>query len=248
MTYTWIFDLDDTLMACEDFYSKRILAFYEVMHEEFGELASTKEEFFSRVYKENMRLIDEQGGFAYEFPKSFVAIYWQLCKEAQQLPDTGLEKDLFRLGLSVFDKDHWENVVFPEAIPLLQFLHEKGDELILYTKGPEDVQHMKINVNNIQQFFSEIHVTNQKTNAELLRIIGQREKHRVFKVGNSIRSDVNLATNAGIRAIYIPKETWAYETAHNGMNHPHLVVTLGSLQELREKYTEITTTFPSDKS
>jgi putative hydrolase of the HAD superfamily len=85
--------------------------------------------------------------------------------------------------------------------------------------------------------FEAIHVVHEKDAPVLRELI---ETHglapeRTWMIGNSPRSDINPATEAGIGAIHIPHEmTWDME--QEAIAAPDQVVELGSFRELRELF------------
>ncbi|MFH1072252.1 MAG: HAD hydrolase-like protein [Nanoarchaeota archaeon] len=242
MQKTFIFDLDDTLIPCEIHYSRCTIMFISRMYEEFLKIAPTRvptPQIISHlVEEENSRLINEQGGFYKEiFAQAFVETYRKLCALSKLEPIKETEEQVFQLGMSVFDPENYQNTVLPGVIETLNFLLEKGDEILVYTKGPEDSQRMKIEVNGLTTFFPNPIITHNKHHDQLKKIIGARDKERTFKVGNSVKSDINPALAAGIRAIHIPAETWSHEDEM--VKDPEKVIVFSHIQDIMRRYDEL---------
>jgi putative hydrolase of the HAD superfamily len=86
--------------------------------------------------------------------------------------------------------------------------------LILVTKGDLLHQETKLASSGLGQHFTGIEIVSEK-NADLYRSVMRRysvEPRRFVMVGNSLRSDILPALEAGAHAVYIPYEgTWIHE-------------------------------------
>ena len=97
----------------------------------------------------------------------------------------------------------------------------------------------EIDLNHLESWFSKIYVVNDKKSADLSQIVLDSfvGPEHTYKIGNSVRSDINPALEAGIKAIYIPCETWAYEREHNGIDHDNpRIHEFKNLREIIAKY------------
>lgn len=244
---TFIFDLDDTLIPCERYYQQRIANFFVFLDSELSYFTPTVVAVAKAVETENARLIGEQGGFFEDiFPKSLVNTYVALAQAAGIPVKKELEKRFRDIGESVFDETNYNDTLYPHAKETLDFLVDMGDELILYTKGPPDVQMRKVSGNGLLKYFPHPIITHQKNADEFLRIIGDRDRSRTYKVGNSVRSDVNPSTEAGIRVFYIPSHSnWSYESDHNGIERKELVCQAESIRDLQRVYPLLDTAWDS---
>ncbi len=62
--------------------------------------------------------------------------------------------------------------------------------------------------------YHEIYILDHKTGEEIRQVIkkSKLEASKSWAVGNSVKSDIKPAMQAGLKAIWIPHtETWAYE-------------------------------------
>jgi putative hydrolase of the HAD superfamily len=86
--------------------------------------------------------------------------------------------------------------------------------LILFTKGEAAEQAAKVERSGLQIHFDAIEIVPEK-NADVYRELVNRHhvvKSRGWMVGNSPRSDINPALEAGLNAVFIPHPaTWALE-------------------------------------
>lgn len=95
----------------------------------------------------------------------------------------------------------------------LEYLAGRHD-LILFTKGNEQEQRRKVAKSGLEGYFRETVVTREKDVAAYERVAAEYElkKEASWMVGNSPKSDINPALEAGLGAVYVPHErTWHLE-------------------------------------
>lgn len=236
---TFIFDYDDTLAWNQHDYCYAQVEFLKWMLDTLGHNSPDIQTVL------NMEVdIDKEGvtkhGFQMErFPLSFQETYRRIRSQKGLKEDPEGEKTAYNLGMLAFDEEGYrERGLVEGAVETLDFLVAQRDELILLTKGDERVQRMKIEATETWRYFrvDAINIV-EKKDAETLRyVVAGRDKERVWHVGNSIRSDVEPALEAGIKMIYIPCETWAYERQHNGVPTSERLVTFKTIKGIKENY------------
>jgi len=88
--------------------------------------------------------------------------------------------------------------------------------LVLLTKGQADEQTAKFERSGLSEFFESVRVVDEKdvvTYVAAARVVGV-DAARCWMVGNSPRSDVNPAREAGMRTVHIPHQApWHRELA-----------------------------------
>lgn len=87
-------------------------------------------------------------------------------------------------------------------------------ELIVFTKGHADEQRMKIDASGVGRWFADAVVVKEKNREAYEGLVASRgmEKKRTWMIGNSPKSDVNPALEAGLNAVFVPHErTWTLE-------------------------------------
>jgi putative hydrolase of the HAD superfamily len=87
-------------------------------------------------------------------------------------------------------------------------------ELILFTKGRVDEQRMKIDSSGVGQWFAHTAIVKEKNREAYEGLVRERglEKSRTWMIGNSPKSDVNPALEAGLNAVFVPHaRTWTLE-------------------------------------
>lgn len=132
--------------------------------------------------------------------------------------------------------DHPIHVI--EGVPeTLAYLAERHD-LVLFTKGDSAEQQSKLERSGLKPFFLRSVVAREKdaeAYRELVRDLGLMCE-RTWMVGNSPRSDINPALEAGLRAVYIPHpHTWhlEHEEIRDGDGR---VLRLARFAQLREHF------------
>jgi putative hydrolase of the HAD superfamily len=112
-----------------------------------------------------------------------------------------------------------------------------GYRLVLITKGDLFDQERKLAQSGLGDLFHGIEIVSDKTAVTYAAIFsrhGDGPEHSMM-AGNSLRSDVLPAIDAGAIGVHVPHElTWGYEEAEPLMNHPRfrVVSTFKDLPEL----------------
>ncbi len=86
--------------------------------------------------------------------------------------------------------------------------------LLLFTKGQFDEQHGKLDASGLRPLFSHVAVVREKDLPAYRRLLSEAmlEPEHSYMIGNSPRSDINPALQAGLGAVYIPyPQTWERE-------------------------------------
>ena len=98
----------------------------------------------------------------------------------------------------------------PETLDYLSARHD----LTLFTKGNPEEQKLKIDRSGLGQFFRHTAIVKEKDTAAYFRLVEERQldRARTWMVGNSPKSDINPAMEAGLNAVFIPHaHTWVLE-------------------------------------
>ena len=106
-----------------------------------------------------------------------------------------------------------------DTLPLLK----ARVRLVLVTKGDLFHQESKLAASGLGEHFEGVEIVSDKTSAVYLRIFARYgvEPARALMVGNSLRSDILPALEAGAYAVHIPHEfEWAHERANAPQDEP----------------------------
>lgn len=221
----FISDLDDTLyLGGHHDYGYAILRFIKLMLDELGHKAphvTHLHKLFDQIDKERVYQINPKTNkpFLYSmdrFPGSMVECYERICLRAGLLPNQYLIKKIERIGYSTFNRKNYKKKGLAEgAVEVLNFLHQKGCPLILLTRGDERVQSLKIEELGLRKWFKYVSIIESAKTKEiflsLLCLFDPKKSDKIYSVGNCFKSDIEPALEAGLRAIYIPWETWETE-------------------------------------
>lgn len=108
-------------------------------------------------------------------------------------------------------------------------------EIILITKGDLLDQERKLAASGLGDLFDAVEIVSDKTADVYGRIFARHDTRHHMMVGNSVRSDVIPAIEAGAFGVHVPHAlTWAYEAADPPVAHRrfHEIKTLAQLPEL----------------
>lgn len=95
----------------------------------------------------------------------------------------------------------------------LAYLRERHS-LTMFTKGNVEEQRLKIDRSGIGRYFHHTEIVKEKDAAAYNRIVEhwQWKREDTWMIGNSPKSDINPALDAGLNAVLVPHEhTWVLE-------------------------------------
>ena len=107
--------------------------------------------------------------------------------------------------------------------------------LVLITKGDLLDQERKLAESGLGDLFDAVEIVSDKTPATYARAFAAEGAGHALMVGNSMRSDVLPALEAGAWGVFCPSELeWALERAEAPTNHPRYrrIADLGELADL----------------
>lgn len=152
---------------------------------------------------------------------------------AEREPDEEELDAVRRLGRRIADQPL---ELIPGVGETLEYLTPRHD-LTLLTKGRPDEQRVKVEASGLLPYFARVEIVPEK-DAPTYRALIERhgfDPERSWMIGNSPRSDVNPALDAGLRAVFIPHPmTWRLEMEEVEANDRILV--LDSFSELRKHF------------
>ena len=122
----------------------------------------------------------------------------------------------------------------PETLEYLSLRHD----LTLFTKGHSEEQKLKIDRSGLGVFFGHTAIVKEKDAAAYLQLAQERsmDHGRAWMIGNSPKSDVNPALEAGLNAVFVPHaHTWVLEKQDIRPGRGRLLV-LERFADLREHF------------
>jgi putative hydrolase of the HAD superfamily len=132
----------------------------------------------------------------------------------QHLAEREIQSDDLRHVLSLAER------ILEQPIELIAGVEEtlaylsRRHQLTLFTKGHPDEQRMKVDRSGLGGFFHHTAIVKEKDRAAYGQIVEERGFHKpdTWMIGNSPKSDINPALEAGLNAVLVPHEhTWVLE-------------------------------------
>ncbi len=112
-------------------------------------------------------------------------------------------------------------------------------DLTLFTKGHPDEQRMKIDRSGLGRYFRHTAIVKEKDRASYEALARERglDPARTWMIGNSPKSDVNPALEAGLNAVFVPHaRTWTLERTELRRPGPGRLVVVERFSDLRELF------------
>ena len=198
-----IFDADDTLWENNIYFER---AFEEFV--EFLDHSSLTPEQVRAVLDEievaNNRI---HGYGTLNFARNLRQTYLHLAEREVREEDLrtviGLAERILESPMEVIEG-------VPETLEYLAARHD----LTLFTKGHADEQRLKIDRSGLGRFFGHTAIVKEKDAAAYRALVGERgmRPETAWMIGNSPKSDVNPALEAGLNAVFVPHaHTWVLE-------------------------------------
>jgi putative hydrolase of the HAD superfamily len=119
----------------------------------------------------------------------------------------------------------------------LAYLAERHD-LTLFTKGHPDEQKLKLDRSGLGRYFGHTAIVKEKDARAYRKLMQDRamDPARAWMIGNSPKSDVNPALDAGLNAVFIPHaHTWVLEKEEIRPVEGRLLV-LERFDQLRQRF------------
>jgi putative hydrolase of the HAD superfamily len=239
MKPTLIIDADDTLWESEIYYQQSIAAFVELM----ASLGFEEAEAGHTVEAVERERVPQVGYAPQEFSRSLVLAYQRLCQLYDRSLDDEVSAAVDEIGRAVVE---YPIVLFAGVADTLPRLRGHY-RLLLLTKGDRVVQEGKLARSGLEHLFDGVHVVPEKDAGVIRDLLARYELQpaRTWMVGNSPRSDINPALEAGIGAVYVPHpNTWDFEQEE--IADPARVTLLHSFSELADLFLNVAS--PSEES
>jgi putative hydrolase of the HAD superfamily len=87
-------------------------------------------------------------------------------------------------------------------------------EMAIFTKGHPDEQRMKVDRSGLARFFGHTGIVKEKDAPAYSRLVAEQgfQREHTWMIGNSPKSDINPALEAGLGAVLVPHaHTWVLE-------------------------------------
>jgi putative hydrolase of the HAD superfamily len=224
---TLLIDADDTLWDNNIFFEKTIDDFVSQLEH----LGYTREYIRHILNETERRNIRQHGYGVRSFRRSLEETYLKLAGNAARR-EMVLQIEKMAAELESTPPHILEGV--PETLAYLANKHR----LILLTKGEAAEQAAKVERSGLQTYFEAIEIVLEKDAGTYERMVEQFKivKSHGWMVGNSPRSDINPALQAGLNAVFIPHPaTWELEKTEVESGSGKLLI-LSEFRELRSHF------------
>lgn len=228
--YALIFDLDNTLVECSEYYASAKRQFAVLVSDKTGISQDVALSILDAIDAESIKI---DGFGKTRFPKSFKAASLAIdVLMGVPLNQTRASK-AWTIGNSVFNAEY---PLYPGAWEMLENAKNLGFNLFLCTKGDTTVQMKKVKKNNLHKIFPKghIYIDVVKNETHFQKIINAHGLNpaKVVVIGDSIKDDIGSANKVGLTSVHISKQQvggWGYE---NEENHP--TFSLDYIRDLNE--------------
>ncbi|RLC73128.1 MAG: hydrolase [Chloroflexi bacterium] len=227
-----IVDADDTLWENEAYYQQCISDFGELM----ATLSFDREEAERTVDKVERERIPLTGYGPLQFAENMVIAYEQLCERYEQPVSDAVSSLVIEICQLVMEPP----IVLLDGVEETLAWLDGRFRLFLLTKGDREVQESKLARSGLDRFFDGVHVVPEKDAAVFreLIVVYELEPEQTWMIGNSPRSDINPALEAGLGAIHVPhSRTWVLEQEEIAASER--VVVLDSFGELAALFSDL---------
>lgn len=112
-------------------------------------------------------------------------------------------------------------------------------EMTLFTKGNEEEQKLKIDRSGLGRYFAHAAIVKEKNVESYRQLVDARNiaPESAWMIGNSPKSDINPALDAGLNAVFIPHSTtWTLERQELRDPGPGCLVVLERFADLKDVF------------
>ncbi len=198
-----IIDADDTLWENNIYFERAFDEFVDVLsHSSMGprEIRDVLDE----IEEANARI---HGYGSLNFARNLRQCYEHLAERAVCEEDLrkvmGFAEQILEAPMEVI-------AGVPETLEYLAMRHD----LTLFTKGHPEEQKLKIDRSGLARWFAHTAIVKEKDAAAYRRLVEERgiDPEHTWMIGNSPKSDINPALEAGLNAVFVPHaRTWVLE-------------------------------------
>jgi len=198
-----LIDGDDTLWENNVYFEQAIEEFIDFL----GHATMTREQVRAALDEIERMNVPVHGYGSASFTKNLQQTYERLAERDLRPQDI---EHVLQLGQRIVSQPVR---LIPNVADTVDYLAGRHD-LMLVTKGHPEEQRLKIDRSGLESRFTATAVVSEKAVDTYREIVEQRQLDpaRTWMIGNSPRSDINPALQAGLNAVFIPHEhTWRLE-------------------------------------
>lgn len=207
-----LFDLDNTLIECKQYYDEVENAFVKRAAARTNLPEAFVRELVQTIDYESAKLHD--GFNSTRFPRSFNAASLALDVIVGHPANVALAKQEEVLAALVFSAPYRP---YPGALEALKAMRAAGYRIALVSKGDATIQHSKIAKHKLYDVFGyeNIFVVPSKTIPTYQHILGTLEADpaKSWMIGDSLKDDIHPANELGLTTVHITDshDPWRWE-------------------------------------
>jgi putative hydrolase of the HAD superfamily len=222
-----IIDADDTLWENNIYFERAFMEFVAFL-DHSSLTPSEIRAVLDEIEEANNKI---HGYGSLNFGRNLRECYQNLCERAVCEEDL---KTVMNFAERILDCPMEVIPGVPETLEYLSLRHE----LTLFTKGHREEQKLKVERSGLAAFFHHTAIVKEKDPAAYRQLVGDRsmDPARTWMIGNSPKSDINAALDAGLQAVFIPHaHTWVLERQEVRNGNGRLLV-LDRFPDLRRHF------------
>jgi putative hydrolase of the HAD superfamily len=202
-TLTLLVDADDTLWENNIYFERAFDAFYDYLSH------STLTSVQVRNVLNDIETVNAKanGYGSKNFGRNLQQAY-------RHLAEREIEENDLRHVMSLAERILEEPIDLIEGVEdTLAYLSGRH-ELTLFTKGHPEEQRLKLDRSGLGSYFKHTAIVKEKDATAYSRLVEERglRKRETWMIGNSPKSDINPALEAGLNAVLVPHaHTWVLE-------------------------------------
>jgi putative hydrolase of the HAD superfamily len=223
-----VIDADDTLWENNIYFEEAWEEFLAFLNHSTLSPAETRA-IFDEIEIANIKI---HGYGAQNFARNMVQCYRHLVEREMAHGDV---ERIMGFANRIL---HQPIEMLPGVEETLDYLLHRSHDLILFTKGHPEEQRLKIDRSPVGRYFRHLEIVREKDVAAYQELTSRHglPAAMTWMVGNSPKSDINPALEAGLNAVFVPHErTWALEKTElrtPGPGHLHIVETFADLRKI----------------
>lgn len=201
-----IIDADDTLWENNIYFERAFEAFICFL-DHSNHSAEEVRDILDEIELANIQV---HGYGAKNFARNLCQCYERLVERAVNPGDLDY---ILSLAAQIMEQPIETIEGVPETLEYLASRHD----LTLFTKGHPEEQKLKIDRSELGVWFGHTAIVREKDAGAYSSLVQERrlDPSRTWMIGNSPKSDVNPALEAGLNAVYVPHpRTWHLEKTH----------------------------------
>ena len=225
MRQNLLIDADDTLWENNIYFERAFDVFVSFLDHSL----LTPEQIRSTLDEIELASIKIHGYGAENFGRNMCRCYERLVERNIQPGDAGR---IMELASNIMSQPIELIEGVQETLEYLSLRHD----LTLFTKGNPEEQKLKVDRSGVGIYFGHSAIVREKDapTYEALVVERQLDRSRTWMVGNSPKSDINPALEAGLNAVFVPHErTWHLERT-DLRSGPGRVIKVNGFAELRD--------------